>query len=108
MVSRKLGTLAVVLAAAEGFTAVYTGSHYPTDVMGGFALGAATTLLLAPPALAVLTAAAEALARSRWAVLVRVPVPAPVRAGATAGRARPHGPRPAAPRHSAADKDLAA
>jgi undecaprenyl-diphosphatase len=118
LVSRKLGALAVLLAAAEGFTAVYLGLHYPTDVMGGFALGAATTLLLAPPALAVLTAATGALARSRWSVLVRARVPSGARAGGTReqaqaqaqeqAQAQPGGPQPAAPRHSAADKDLAA
>ncbi|MBM9508426.1 phosphatase PAP2 family protein [Actinacidiphila acididurans] len=100
MVSRRAGLIAGVLALAEGFTQVYTGAHYPTDVVGGFALGAATALLLAPIALALLTAAATATARSRWKLLVRAP-----------GAATRPAPRPgqaATPRHSAADKDLAA
>ncbi|WP_225847989.1 phosphatase PAP2 family protein [Streptomyces sp. HPF1205] len=114
MVSRKLGAVGGLLAAAEGFGVVYLGLHYPTDVIGGYALGAATTLLLAPPALALLTAATTALARSRWAVLVRVPARAGAQGGAAGerererGRERPRGTQPAQRHHSAADKDLAA
>lgn len=108
MVSRRLGALGVLLAAAEGFCVVYLGLHYPTDVMGGYALGAATTLLLAPPALALLTAATTALARSRWSVLVRAGVAAGAHEGAAGERERSPGTQAAPRRHSAADKDLAA
>jgi undecaprenyl-diphosphatase len=125
MVSRRLGVPALLLVLVEGFSQVYLGVHYPTDVIGGFALGAATALLLAPLALALLTAAATALdASPRWSWLVRSPAaPAPAgpgdRGGApdhAPGHGPGHGPAhgpghgPAAPaaRHSAADKDLAA
>ncbi|SHN13621.1 phosphatase PAP2 family protein [Actinacidiphila paucisporea] len=99
MVSRKAGAAAIGLALAEGFAQVYVGAHYPTDVIGGFALGAATVLLLAPLGLALLTALTTRLTRTRAAFLV-VARPAPAR--------RP--PRTASPHHwhSADDKDLAA
>ncbi|WP_329176207.1 phosphatase PAP2 family protein [Streptomyces sp. NBC_01477] len=99
MVSRKAGVIAMGLALVEGFTQVYLGVHYPTDVIGGFALGAATVLLLAPAALALLTALTTAVARTRASFLVRA-------------RPTPYGrpPRAASPHrwHSADDKDLAA
>lgn len=62
---RKFGLAAIVLAFAEGFCRVYMGVHYPTDVIGGFALGTAVTLLLAPVAHALLTPVVSAVARSR-------------------------------------------
>lgn len=99
MVNRRFGAVALLVALAEGFAQVYTGSHYPTDAAGGFALGAATALLLAPPALALLTALTARLARTRAAFLVRSP------------RLRPAADPLGAPqrlRHSATDKDLAA
>ncbi|MFD3513654.1 phosphatase PAP2 family protein [Streptomyces sp. NPDC058657] len=64
MADRKLGVVALLLAAVAGFCRVYMGVHYPTDVVGGFALGTAVTLLLAPLAMMLLTPAVAAL--SRW------------------------------------------
>ncbi|HEY9438459.1 MAG TPA: phosphatase PAP2 family protein [Streptomyces sp.] len=62
--NRKFGFAAIVLALFEGFCRVYMGVHYPTDVIGGFALGTAVALLLAPLAMALLTPAVAAVARS--------------------------------------------
>ncbi|WP_326689455.1 MULTISPECIES: phosphatase PAP2 family protein [unclassified Streptomyces] len=64
MVQRKLGLVAIVLAVLEGFCRVYMGVHYPTDVIGGLALGTAVALLLAPPAMWALTPAVRGLAKS--------------------------------------------
>lgn len=64
LVSRGLGLVAIGVALAEGFCRVYMGVHYPTDVIGGFALGTAVALLLAPPAMALLTPLTTAVARS--------------------------------------------
>ncbi|MEU7278787.1 phosphatase PAP2 family protein [Streptomyces sp. NPDC045431] len=71
---RKFGLAAIGLALAEGFCRVYMGVHYPTDVVGGFALGTAVALLLAPLALALLTPLVSAVARSErvgWLVRSR-------------------------------------
>ncbi|WP_328675429.1 phosphatase PAP2 family protein [Streptomyces sp. NBC_00322] len=61
---RRFGLAAIGLALAEGFCRVYMGVHYPTDVVGGFALGTAVALLLAPLALALLTPVVSAVATS--------------------------------------------
>ncbi len=63
MANRRWGLLSIALACVEGFCRVYMGVHYPTDVVGGFALGTAVTLLLAPLALMLLTPAVGALSR---------------------------------------------
>ncbi|MGI5482029.1 phosphatase PAP2 family protein [Streptomyces lavendofoliae] len=62
--NRRFGLAAIGLALVEGFCRVYMGVHYPTDVVGGFALGTAVALLLAPVALALLTPLVRAVARS--------------------------------------------
>ncbi|MFD3540147.1 phosphatase PAP2 family protein [Streptomyces sp. NPDC058662] len=79
---RRLGFIGIGLALAEGFSRVYLGVHYPTDVIGGFALGTAVVLVLAPLAMALLTPVVRAVARSpRLGCLVRArgrAVPLPV------------------------------
>ncbi|GAA3728798.1 phosphatase PAP2 family protein [Streptomyces tremellae] len=71
VVHRKYGLAAIGLAVVEGFTQVYVGVHYPTDVVGGFALGTAVALLLTPVAMALLTPLVSALAASGAGRLVR-------------------------------------
>ncbi|AEN11426.1 MULTISPECIES: phosphatase PAP2 family protein [unclassified Streptomyces] len=108
--NRKFGLIALVLAVLEGFCRVYMGVHYPTDVIGGFALGTAVALLLAPLAMMLLTPLVGAVARSGSAgrlVRSRRPV---VAAADERGDARgiPE-PRPGAGRGGSPDeKDLAA
>ena len=55
MVHRRLGLAGIALAFLEGLCRVYMGVHYPTDVLGGLALGTAVALLLDPAALWALT-----------------------------------------------------
>ncbi|MFI9341184.1 phosphatase PAP2 family protein [Streptomyces sp. NPDC052773] len=62
--NRRFGLVGLVLALLEGFCRVYMGVHYPTDVVGGFALGTAVALLLSPVAMALLTPVARAMERS--------------------------------------------
>lgn len=62
--NRKFGFAGIGLALLEGFCRVYMGVHYPTDVVGGFALGTAVVLLLSPLATAVLTPVMRAVERS--------------------------------------------
>ncbi|MBW8799525.1 MAG: phosphatase PAP2 family protein [Streptomyces sp.] len=69
--NRRFGVAGIGLALLEGFCRVYMGVHYPTDVVGGFALGTAVVLLLSPLATALLTPvmkAAEGSARVGWIV----------------------------------------
>ncbi|SEE94374.1 phosphatase PAP2 family protein [Streptomyces sp. Ag109_O5-10] len=69
--NRRFGVAGIGLALVEGFCRVYMGVHYPTDVVGGFALGTAVVLLLSPPATALLTPvmkAVEGSARVGWIV----------------------------------------
>lgn len=61
---RKFGLIGIALALLEGFCRVYMGVHYPTDVVGGFALGTAVALLLSPLAMALLTPLMSAIERS--------------------------------------------
>ena len=62
--NRKFGLVALGLALLEGFCRVFMGVHYPTDVVGGFALGTAVALLLSPLAAALLTPLTRAIGRS--------------------------------------------
>ncbi|WP_330331687.1 phosphatase PAP2 family protein [Streptomyces sp. NBC_00536] len=62
--NRRLGLIGIGLALAEGFCRVYMGVHYPTDVIGGLALGTAVVLLLAPLAMALLGPVVRAVASS--------------------------------------------
>jgi undecaprenyl-diphosphatase len=64
LVNRKLGLVGIVLAVLAGFSRVYMGVHYPTDVVGGLALGMAVALLLAPTAVWLLTPLVRAVAGS--------------------------------------------
>ncbi|MER7839603.1 phosphatase PAP2 family protein [Streptomyces sp. NPDC096040] len=59
--NRKFGLAGIGLALVEGFCRVYMGVHYPTDVVGGFALGTAVVLLLSPLATALLTPVTKAV-----------------------------------------------
>nr|WP_232247899.1 phosphatase PAP2 family protein [Kitasatospora azatica] len=70
LVNRRLGAIAGVLALLQGFCRMFMGVHYPTDVLGGYALAAAVVLLLAPIAMAVLVPLCHALTRSVLAPLV--------------------------------------
>ena len=73
LVSRRFGLIALGLAGFEGLLRVFMGVHYPTDVIGGFALGTATTLLLAPIAMAVLAPFVHGVTRTSLAALVQSP-----------------------------------
>jgi undecaprenyl-diphosphatase len=64
--SRRFGLVGIGLALLEGFCRVYMGVHYPTDVVGGFALGTAVALLLSPLAMALLTPLMRAVEGSAW------------------------------------------
>jgi undecaprenyl-diphosphatase len=75
---RKFGLVGIALGLFGGFCRVYMGVHYPTDVIGGFALGTAVVLLLSPLAMALLTpvmTAVEGSGRVGWLI----------RAGGSAG-----------------------
>ncbi|MFD4033399.1 phosphatase PAP2 family protein [Streptomyces sp. NPDC058637] len=108
--NRKFGLYAIALALLEGFCRIYMGVHYPTDVIGGFALGTAVALLLAPLAMMLLTPLVGAVARAgSVGRLVRSRRPLAVLAD---GPDESHGipePRPGSGRGGSPDeKDLAA
>ncbi|KUJ65367.1 hypothetical protein ACZ90_49460 [Streptomyces albus subsp. albus] len=105
MASRKYGLAAIGLALLEGFCRVYMGVHYPTDVIGGFALGTAVALLLAPLAMMLLTPLMGAIAGSRAAWVVHAAPRRGAPESAAGETARPPLPEP---RRSGRDEDLAA
>ncbi|MFJ9022487.1 phosphatase PAP2 family protein [Streptomyces sp. NPDC102259] len=61
---RRFGLVGIGIALLEGFCRIYMGVHYPTDVVGGFALGTAVALLLSPVASMLLTPVLKAVDRS--------------------------------------------
>ncbi|MEU9355974.1 phosphatase PAP2 family protein [Streptomyces griseoloalbus] len=72
--NRKFGLVGLGIALLEGFCRVYMGVHYPTDVVGGLALGTAVALLLSPLAMALLTPVMRAIERSPragWLITAR-------------------------------------
>lgn len=81
LVHRSLGCWAFALAVFQGFLRVLMGVHYPTDVIGGFALGTAVALLLAPAAQAGLTPLIAACAGTRRLAWVARPQSAGGRSG---------------------------
>ena len=46
VVSRRLGLLALVIAAVDCFARVYSGLHFPTDILAGATLGVAAFCLI--------------------------------------------------------------
>ncbi|WJY32731.1 phosphatase PAP2 family protein [Streptomyces sp. P9-2B-1] len=106
--NRKFGLVAIGLALVEGFCRVYMGVHYPTDVIGGLALGTAVALLLAPLAMMLLTPLVGAVARARatgW--LVRAGGASAVAEGRGESRGIPE-PSRGSGRGAPDEKDLAA
>ncbi|QKW08147.1 phosphatase PAP2 family protein [Streptomyces sp. NA04227] len=74
---RGFGLAAIGIALLEGASRVYLGVSYPSDVVGGFALGTAVALLFAPAASALLTPLMKRAARSpRLGRLVSAPAAA--------------------------------
>ncbi|MFJ8020869.1 phosphatase PAP2 family protein [Streptomyces sp. NPDC096311] len=72
--NRRFGLVGIGIALLEGFCRVYMGVHYPTDVIGGFALGTAVALLLSPLAMALLTPVMKAVEhspRAGWLIRAR-------------------------------------
>jgi membrane-associated phospholipid phosphatase len=65
LVSWRLGLLAVAAAALMGFARVYIAAHYPMDVVAGYAVGAALTLIGYAIARRPLTALLHRLERTR-------------------------------------------
>lgn len=116
LVHRKIGALALGLAVLQGGARVLMGLHYPTDVIGGFALGMAVALLFAPLALWTLTPLTTACSRTRglrWVAIPAAPAapehPEHDEAEGTARPVREEEPARGRGRHRArAEKDLAA
>lgn len=70
LVNRRLGLIGGGLALLQGFCRMFMGVHYPTDVIGGYALAAAVVLLLAPIAMAVLVPFCHSLSRTAAGPLI--------------------------------------
>jgi len=107
LVNRRLGFVAGGLALLQGFCRVFMGVHYPTDVIGGYALATAVVLLLAPIAMAVLVPFCHALTRTALAPLI---VARRADGGRTDRRRRgaPGQRRPSAEEEPVRESDLAA
>ncbi|MFC5956606.1 phosphatase PAP2 family protein [Streptomyces pratens] len=65
LANRRLGMIGLFFGVLGGFIRVYMGVHYPTDVVGGLALGTSVALLLSPPAMALLTPLMRSIEQSR-------------------------------------------
>ncbi len=72
LTNRRWGLAAVVLAVAMAFTRVYVGAHYPADVVGGLALGAAVAAAGRIVVVPVLTRLARRLSLTSLRPLVAV------------------------------------
>ena len=46
LADRKAGAFLLFLAFLHGFSRIYVGVHYPSDILGGAAIGAATAFLI--------------------------------------------------------------
>ncbi|MFF7632209.1 phosphatase PAP2 family protein [Kitasatospora sp. NPDC008050] len=105
LVNRRLGAIAGGLALLQGFCRLFMGVHYPTDVLGGYALATAVALLLAPLAMALLVPLCHAVSRTAAAPLITA---GPAGAAKRRRRAAVDRPRPEQEHPAATDSDLAA
>nr|WP_307806849.1 phosphatase PAP2 family protein [Streptomyces sp. FH025] len=108
LVNRRLGWIAGGLALLQGFCRMFMGVHYPTDVIGGFALAVAVVLLLAPIAMAVLVPLCHALSRTAVAPLIRAPERGGPGRGGTVARGRRRGRGAVRSEEQPPESDLAA
>ena len=46
VMDRKYGIIALILASLMGFSRLYVGIHYPSDVLGGVILGVVTSIIV--------------------------------------------------------------
>jgi undecaprenyl-diphosphatase len=71
LVSWRVGLLATAAAVLMGFARVYIAAHHPFDVLAGFALGVAVTLLGCLVARGPIAAGLDRLDRTRLRPLLR-------------------------------------